>query len=113
MRGPTPNATRMTSFGFIVSVMPRQCARPACNNAATATFTFDAAELTVWLDVPADDGPRAGELCERHVVALTPPQGWRLNDRRKNREVAANELAIVLDAHSPLLARAFRNAGAV
>jgi hypothetical protein len=91
----------------------RQCARPGCNAAATATFTFDTRELTVWLDTPDDDGARAGELCERHVRALTPPQGWYLDDRRGRRESEAQELEVLLDAHSPLLARAFRNAGAV
>jgi hypothetical protein len=91
----------------------RLCARPGCNAAATATFTFDPDELIVWLDAPQEGGARAGELCERHVRALTPPQGWRLGDRRESRETAANELAVVLDARSPLLARAFRNAGAV
>src|SRR4029077_2170537 len=59
-----------------VSAVQRQCARLGCNAAATATFTFDARELTVWLDPPADGGARAGELCERHVRVLTPPQGW-------------------------------------
>jgi hypothetical protein len=91
----------------------RQCARPGCTAAATATFTFDAGELTVWLDRPASDGARAGELCERHAQVLTLPRGWRLHDRRASREAAAHELATTLDAHSPLLARAFRNAGAV
>lgn len=93
--------------------MPRQCARPGCSATATATFTFDAEEVTVWLDAPDDRGARAGELCERHARALRPPRGWRLEDRRRSREVAAHELAEVLDAHSPLLERAFRNAGAV
>jgi hypothetical protein len=76
-------------------------------------FTFDALETTVWLDTPGEHGARAGELCERHVQRFTPPQGWRLDDRRGRRESAAHELAGVLDARSPLLARAFRNAGAV
>jgi hypothetical protein len=93
--------------------VPRRCARPGCNATATATFTFDVEEMTVWLDVPDENGARAGELCERHARALTPPQGWRLDDRRGKREAAAHDLATVLDAHSPLLARAFRNAGAV
>lgn len=66
----------------------------------------------MWLDTPADGSARAGELCERHARALTPPQGWRLDDRRGRREAMAEELHAVLDAHSPLLARAFRNAGA-
>ena len=52
-----------------------------CNAVAAATFTFDADEVTVWLDAPADGGARAGELCERHARTLTPPQGWRLEDR--------------------------------
>jgi Protein of unknown function (DUF3499) len=93
--------------------VPRQCARPGCTAAATATFTFDAGEQTVWLDQPAADGARAGELCERHAQVLTLPRGWHLHDRRASRNAAAHELATVLDAHSPLLARAFRNAGAV
>jgi hypothetical protein len=49
---------------------------------ATATFTFDARLQTVWLDAPRDGNARAGELCERHARKLTPPQGWRLDDRR-------------------------------
>jgi hypothetical protein len=93
--------------------MRRQCARPGCSAEATATFTFDACETTVWLDTPADDGARAGELCERHVRVLRPPRGWRLDDRRGRRESSARELAVVLDARTPLLERAFRNAGAV
>jgi hypothetical protein len=36
----------------------------------------------VWLDAPRDGNARAGELCERHARTLTPPQGWRLDDRR-------------------------------
>ena len=36
----------------------------------------------MWLDAPRDGNARAGELCERHANSLTPPQGWRLDDRR-------------------------------
>jgi hypothetical protein len=93
--------------------MRRHCARTGCSAPATATFTFDRRDLIVWLDTPAEDGARAGELCERHVRGLTPPQGWQLEDRRGARERAAEQLAAVLDARSPLLARAFQNAGAV
>jgi hypothetical protein len=96
-----------------LTAVQRQCDRPGCSAAATATFTFDTRELTVWLDTPKSDGARAGELCERHARALTPPRGWCLDDRRGRREAVALELESVLDAHSPLLARAFRNAGAV
>ena len=56
---------------------------------------------------------RVGELCERHVRILTPPQGWHLEDRRGARARAAKQLEAALDAHSPMLARAFQNAGAV
>jgi hypothetical protein len=91
----------------------RLCARPGCNAAAAATFTFDPDELIVWLDAPTNGGARAGELCERHVSALKPPQGWKLDDRRGKREAAAHELAVALDARSPMLARAFRNSGAL
>jgi len=80
---------------------------------ATATFTFDAREVTVWLDVPDGEGARAGELCERHTQILRPPRGWRIEDRRRAREIAAQELQVALDAHTPMLARAFLNAGAV
>ena len=115
----------------------RQCARPGCSAIATATFTFDAWEQTVWLDAPADGQARAGELCERHARALTPPQGWRLDDRREARVdraagrttvqsratdadvdpaagvAAGQELRMLLQPHSPLLARAFRSAGSL
>ncbi len=93
--------------------MQRQCARPGCSAPASATFTFDAREVTVWLDTPADDGARAGELCERHVRILKIPRGWRLEDRRGRRAAAAQQLEVELAASTPLLARAFQNAGAV
>ena len=63
--------------------------------------------------LPPKARPAAGELCERHVRALTPPQGWHLEDRAGRRARAAEQLEATLDAHSPMLARAFQNAGAV
>jgi hypothetical protein len=109
----------------------RQCARSGCSAVATATFTFDAREQTVWLDAPRDGNARAGELCERHAARLTPPQGWRLDDRRAApaapppalavsppevhcpapAEVNTSGLETMLRAQSPLLARAFQSAG--
>jgi hypothetical protein len=62
--------------------MRRQCARPGCSAVATATFTFDSAQQTVWLDTAGDDGARAGELCTRHARVLAPPRGWNVVDRR-------------------------------
>jgi hypothetical protein len=138
----------------------RQCARFGCSAVAVATFTFDSEARTVWLDTPLDGNARAGELCSRHADALTPPRGWRLDDRRavrseptktsstasdsaapsqsaadapplanrasggspgKARQLAAGpsgavleaELRGLLNAHSPLLARAFRSSGTV
>jgi hypothetical protein len=108
----------------------RQCARPGCAAVATATFTFDARQCTIWLDTPHDSSARAGELCERHVRALRPPQGWELDDRRHSHETSGapvevpgpvverifgptEEVRLLRNAHSPLLARAFRNAGAM
>jgi hypothetical protein len=109
----------------------------------------------VWLDEPRDGAASAGELCERHAHLLTPPRGWRLDDRRGGTETALESaveaiperraepvgeipveipvaipvgagapeaedvedpipaLRILLDAHTPLLARAFESAGTV
>ena len=111
----------------------KQCARPGCSAVATATFTFDAREQTVWLDAPLDGNARAGELCERHARTLTPPQGWQLDDRRNGSTPAPAPAPVaaptpepaptpappripptrpdILVAHSPLLSRAFEAAG--
>lgn len=101
----------------------RQCARFGCSGPAVATFTFDSGARTVWLDVPVVGAARAGELCDRHARALTPPRGWQLEDRRAEPDPPANpapkpiafdeELHDLLDARSPLLARAFRSSGTV
>jgi len=87
----------------------KQCARPGCSAAATATFTFDARQQTVWLDAPAEGAARAGELCERHVRSLTAPRGWFVSDRRHR----AQDFEHLLDAHTPMLSRAFQSAGTV
>jgi hypothetical protein len=126
----------------------RQCARFGCSAVAIATFTFESASCTVWLDTPMDGNARAGELCARHARSLTPPRGWKLEDRRGSSPVPSpplaadrpdepdasdepdvvtsgrlaaspaageleDELRGLLDAHSPLLARAFRSSGTV
>ncbi len=122
--------------------MTRQCARFGCTAVAIATFTFESASCTVWLDTPMEGNARAGELCARHARSLMPPRGWKLEDRRRSGTVASpapvadepaepealpsgrlaagpagpeleDELRGLLDAHSPLLARAFRSSGTV
>jgi hypothetical protein len=114
--------------------MQRQCAWFGCNVVAAATYTFDSTTCTVWLDTPFDGSARAGDLCQRHARSLTPPRGWRIEDRRDDapaqpqfsldeheRDVpeeprvdsdAEDELRTMLDVHSPLLERAFRSSGA-
>jgi len=103
----------------------RQCARFGCSAPAVATFTFDSGVRTVWLDVPTVGAARAGELCDRHARVLRPPRGWQLEDRRAEPDPPApapasagqkpgaldEELHALLDARSPLLARAFRSSG--
>jgi hypothetical protein len=110
--------------GFVA----RRCARFGCSATAVATFTFDSNAQTVWLDTPAPGAARAGELCGRHARSLTPPRGWQVEDRRAEPAappaatrlaagptdaVLEEELHDLLDAQSPLLARAFRNSGTV
>ncbi len=103
--------------------MQRQCAWFGCSAVASATYTFDSSTCTVWLDTPFEGGARAGDLCHRHARTLKPPRGWHVEDRRHDEvedptpELAAisdpeAELRTMLDAHTPLLARAFRSSGA-
>ena len=62
--------------------MRRQCAWFGCSAVAIATYTFDSSTRTVLLDTPFDGSARAGELCHRHAQSLSPPRGWRVEDRR-------------------------------
>ena len=108
----------------------RQCAWFGCSAVAIATYTFDSSTRTVLLDSPLDGSARAGELCQRHARSLTPPRGWRVEDRRpapasepappsvdddgegdRARFESEAELRTLLDVHTPLLARAFRSSG--
>jgi hypothetical protein len=120
-------------FGNYLRNMQRQCAWFGCSAVAAATYTFDSSTCTVWLDIPFEGSARAGDLCDRHARTLKPPRGWQVEDRRVDDlaepapELAAvsdpvssgagisdseAELRTMLDAHSPLLARAFRSSGA-
>jgi hypothetical protein len=118
-------------LGNYLRNMQRQCAWFGCSAVASATYTFDSSTRTVWLDTPFEGGARAGDLCDRHARSLKPPRGWHVEDRRDaavedrrnagvedpKPEVAPasdpeTELRKMLDAHSPLLSRAFRSSGA-
>lgn len=116
--------------------MPRLCSRPGCSGRAAATFTFDGSRRLVWLANPTEGAARAGDLCVRHAGALVPPRGWEVRDLRAvpattrapepdartqpapsvPAAAAATEgperLGVLLDAKTPLLARAFRASGA-
>lgn len=63
--------------------MQRHCARPACNEVATATLSYDYAARTAWLDHAAPEGhPMNHDLCAAHADGLKVPVGWSLQDRR-------------------------------
>jgi len=64
--------------------MTRSCARPGCASGATATFGYEYASSTVWLDdLSPEPHPAVYDVCHRHADALTVPNGWHLVDRRQ------------------------------
>lgn len=63
--------------------MTRQCARPGCGSAASATLVYDYRQRTACLDVLAHEPhPMAYDMCNMHADAFTVPRGWGLEDRR-------------------------------
>lgn len=63
--------------------MTRQCCRPGCSAAASATLAYDYRQRTTWLDpLAAESHPMSYDLCDNHASAQTVPRGWRLEDRR-------------------------------
>lgn len=63
--------------------MGRLCDKPGCNNAGSATLTYEYTNRVAWVDRLADDDhPMTHDLCDRHANRLSVPQGWRLEDRR-------------------------------
>jgi uncharacterized protein DUF3499 len=63
--------------------MSRQCARPGCRTAASATLLYDYRARTSSLEPLIDEpDPMAYDLCEAHANALTVPRGWHLADHR-------------------------------
>jgi len=66
--------------------MRRSCSRPGCAAQAAATFSYDYASSTVWLDDLAPEAhPATYDLCAAHAARLAPPRGWQLADRRADR----------------------------
>jgi hypothetical protein len=112
-----------------------QCERPTCAEQATVAYAFDAARCMAWLEPFEAPSPGQGRLCRRHADAMVVPKGWWLEDRRTMKQlfvpppppppleepeptgevvaawvpafVAGDDLDGVLNATSPLLARAF------
>lgn len=73
--------------------MTRSCARPGCGSAATATFDYNYAAQTVFLDVLADEAhPAHYDVCRRHADSMTVPKGWTLVDRRRGPASLAGHL---------------------
>jgi hypothetical protein len=90
-------------------------------------LTFNSRQRMVWLDHLGRSPAAAGHLCLRHADALVAPRGWTLEDRRVVAPVVGDAAAParadhppageggapdLLDAQTPLLARAFRAARA-
>ena len=63
--------------------MARQCSRPGCASAASATMTYEYASKSAWLDDLASEAdPNQYDLCPAHADRLAVPQGWDRTDRR-------------------------------
>jgi hypothetical protein len=77
--------------------MRRQCSRTGCAEEAISTLSYQYARSLVWLDDLSEErDPHNYDLCQRHTVRLSVPNGWRLEDRRLRRQlvsVAARRLA--------------------
>ncbi len=64
--------------------MNRQCSRPGCSEAAAATLTYVYAGRLVFLDLlSAERDPNEYDLCGRHAARVKVPEGWRMDDRRR------------------------------
>jgi hypothetical protein len=73
--------------------MTRSCARPGCNEPATATFAYDYGGRTVELEpLAAEAHPACYDVCRRHSDGLAVPRGWRLLDRRRGGAALAGHL---------------------
>jgi hypothetical protein len=77
-----PSAAPAVGIGTF-SAMARQCSRPGCAAAASATMTYDYRSRTAWLDDLAHEpDPNNYDLCPAHADRLAVPRGWERMDRR-------------------------------
>jgi hypothetical protein len=75
--------------------MTRQCAKPGCSAAASATLGYDYQQRITWLErLAAESHPMSYDLCDAHADALTVPRGWQLEDRRGPASTFEGVLAI-------------------
>jgi hypothetical protein len=86
-------STTRTDRGDTVGRMTRSCARPGCGEQASATFGYDYANSTVFLDALADEShPAVYDVCRRHADSMSVPRGWHLVDRRRGHATLAGHL---------------------
>ena len=86
-------STPQTGYSDTVGAMTRSCARPGCGEQASATFGYDYALSTVFLDVLAEEAhPAVYDVCRRHANSLSVPRGWHLVDRRRGPATLAGHL---------------------
>lgn len=82
--------------------MSRQCSRSGCAQPAVATLSFQYARSTAWLDeLTPEREPHCYDLCDQHAGRLTPPSGWRLEDRRKHVVAAEPEPVVAAASTGP------------
>ncbi len=66
------------------TIRPRLCARPGCDEVASATMTYDYSTRSTWIDPLDADASLAGyDLCALHAERLGVPSGWSRTDRRQ------------------------------
>jgi hypothetical protein len=76
-RCETPSRPHPGTELWGVSVMARQCSRPACKQAAVYTLTYVYRDSTAVLGpLAAFVEPHCYDLCARHADRMTAPRGW-------------------------------------
>ncbi|MFN2594264.1 MAG: DUF3499 family protein [Actinomycetota bacterium] len=70
----------------------RLCSKPRCATTGVAVLSYDYSTKRALIgDAPAGDlSPHLYVLCERCANAITPPQGWSLEDQRGPRPLFAS-----------------------